>query len=461
MGKRMKKLAALLMAGAMVLTTAACGSSGASETSGNDSTAGSSTNSTASGSTSTAASADAVTIKIAWWGNDSRHALTKQVLDLYTQQNPNVTFETAPSGWDGYFESLSTQAASGSMPDIVQMDYLYISTYANNGTLADLTPYINDGTIDVSGIDSNILNSGKIGDKMAGLVLSTSVYSVPYNPSVLADVGLAEPDSSWTWDDFKDYVLKIHEKTGGYGATLDPIGDVNIFNYFVRQSGNTLFAADNKSLGYSDDAVYVNFVNYWKDLMDAGAITNPDQYSTVSEGGDAALPIVKNEAGLHFGWNNYANNVADVNDTLKLATPPMGSNASNKGLWLKPGMFFSIAETSKVKDEAAKFLNWFVTSTEVADIIGTDRGTPVSADIRERLVGSGSLTAKQAEMFDYVDAAALVSGDTPAPDPEGISEINSAFRDTAMSVFYGITSAEDAAEQFREKANEILERNNK
>ena len=116
MKKRMKKLASLLLASAMVFSLAACGGGGDDADGGSDS---------ADGKT---------TIKITWWGGDSRHTYTQELLDAYTAENPNVEFEATPAGWEGYFDKLSTQAASGSMPDIVQMDYLYIATYAKNGS---------------------------------------------------------------------------------------------------------------------------------------------------------------------------------------------------------------------------------------------------------------------------------------------------------------------------------------
>ncbi len=53
------------------------------------------------------------------------------------------------------------------MPDIVQMDYLYISTYAKNNSIADLTPYIEDGTIDTASIDENLMKSGEIGERQS------------------------------------------------------------------------------------------------------------------------------------------------------------------------------------------------------------------------------------------------------------------------------------------------------
>ena len=43
-----------------------------------------------------------VTIRVAWWGNQTRNDLTVKALDLYTEQHPNVTFETEPSSWDGF-----------------------------------------------------------------------------------------------------------------------------------------------------------------------------------------------------------------------------------------------------------------------------------------------------------------------------------------------------------------------
>lgn len=141
---------AVLMAGSL----AACGGSASSTA---DSTAAEST-STAASTEATAESTDEpVTIRITWWGGQTRHDLTQQVLDLYTSEHPNVTFEAVPSGWDGYFEKLATDTATGGMPDIVQMDYMYISTYAQNGSLADLSEYINDGTIDASGIDEALM----------------------------------------------------------------------------------------------------------------------------------------------------------------------------------------------------------------------------------------------------------------------------------------------------------------
>ena len=142
----------------------AAGMAGALAACGGASSSTAASSAAASGSTS-AANGD-VTIRMTWWGGQTRHDLTQKVLDKYTELNPHVHFETTPSGWDGYFEKLATDTATGGMADIVQMDYMYISTYAKNGSLADLSSFASDGTLDISNVDDALADAGTIDGKM-------------------------------------------------------------------------------------------------------------------------------------------------------------------------------------------------------------------------------------------------------------------------------------------------------
>lgn len=336
---------------------------------------------------------------------------------------------------------------------------MYITTYAKNGTLADLTPYIQNGTIDTSNIDDSMASSGKIGNIQAGFPLSSSLLAVGYNPAVLEQAGVEVPTSDWTWEDWIAINQQITDETGFKGNCMGPVEDTNIFNYWVRQYGEQLFSDDKCSLGYEDDAITASYFQMWKDMMDAGTAPNPDEYDQISTLGLEATPVVTNEAGFDMRWNNYTMNVAAANDNLAMVTPPTRAGGE-QGLWLKPGMFFSVAESSQVKDACAEFINWFVNSEEANDLMAAERGTPVSSAIREHMISSGTMTKQQEQMFNYVDEATKLCGETPAPDPEGIAEVNKAFKDTAYQAFYGMTSCEDAAASFRQQANEILQRNN-
>ena len=406
---------------------------------------------------------DQVTIKITWWGGQTRHEYTQQLLDMYTELNPNVTFEASPSGWDGYFDKLATQAASGAMPDIMQMDYLYIATFANNDSIADLSPVIADGYLDVSNLDAKLLQSGVIAGKQVGVPLSSSILAVMYNPEAIAAAGASDPEDGWTWEEYIALNTAVAGKFGepsALAASNGPVSDTNIFRYWVRQHGGMLFSEDGTSLGFEDDAITAGFFQMWKDMIDLNVAADPDEQAQLASLGLEGSPVVAGKAATSIEWNNGAVRASSINDKLHIAMPPVSTADDYSGLWIKPGMFFSVAETSEVKEEAAKFISWFLNSEEANAVIAGERGVPTSALARESLVSSGTMTAQQIEMFQYVDKAAPVAGGTPLPDPAGVSEVNSAFADAANSVFYGVKTAEEAAVIFREQADGILLRNN-
>src|SRR5690625_5921358 len=62
-----------------------------------------------------------------------------------------------------YWRKLAPQAAANELPDIIQMDLSYISQYAGNNQLADLTPYL-DEQIDTSEFDENTISGGEVDD---------------------------------------------------------------------------------------------------------------------------------------------------------------------------------------------------------------------------------------------------------------------------------------------------------
>lgn len=439
------RIVSIMLATAMVMTGMLSGCGGNS--SGNDEEGGNSDGT--------------INLTIAWWGNDDRAEYTQELLDAYTEEHPEVTFTASPTSWDGYWEKLSTQTAGGNCPDIVQMDYAYITTYAENGTLADLQKFVDDGTIDVANVDDSLVQSGQIDGILAGIPLSTSMMTIGYNPDVLAEAGLEAPTVDWTWEDFANMCKTVTEKTGkiGLGALQT---DVLLFQYWVRQHGESLYNEDCTALGFENDEIIIEWFDYFKELLDAGAMVSPDQWQQVSANPEEARLLATNEAAFTLGSNTIANMVKTTNDKIGIITPPMADDGT-KALWLKPGMYFSVSSSAseEKQKEAAEFINWFLNSETAGEKIGTERGIPAASNVREALKdGSiGNIDQKEIEMFDYYDVAASVSGECPPPDPAGTSEINQTYMDIMNEVLYGQTDSETAAAQFREEVNDILARN--
>lgn len=395
-------------------------------------------------------------IRIAWWGGEERHEITGQVLELYEQIHPDIVFETLPLTWGEYFDSLSLETAQGNMPDLIQMDYQYIITYSENGSLADLLPFVEDGTIRTEDMDESMLNCGMIGGRMSGIALGSAMIATVCNPDVFREADIPLPDVGWTWQDFSDDCRKIKERTGRYGAAMTPILDLNLFHYWVRQHGAELFTQDGSRLGYEDDSVYVEYVTLFKELMELEAVPDSDSWEAINARGAGKLPVVTGEGGMMQEWNNFPVRMSYANDHLYLVTPPLSDEEGRSGLWLKPSMFFSVAETSTVKKECAQFLDWFLNSEEANAVMKGERGVPVSRAVRDSLLESGTLTESQWEMFRFAEEAIALCGDTPGPEPAGIEGINEAFAQTANACFYNMSTAEESAAEFRRRVEEIL-----
>lgn len=412
----------------------------------------------ANGEKESSTDAKATNMTMTWWGGQTRHELTQKVFDAY-QEKTGIKIEGTPSNWDGYFEKLATQAASGSMPDIVQMDYLYINTYASNGSLLDLTQYTKDGTIDTSTISETLLSSGVIDGKLVGIPVTTSILAFPTNTKVLEEAGVEVPTSDWTWDDFIEICHTVKEKTGKYGLAILPTSDTNFFNYWVRQHGESLFNEDGTALGYSDDSIMIEWLDMWKELSDSGCVPNPDEYAQIKVAGTDSSPIITDNAAFIQEWNNFNTKVQGKNDNLVLVTPPL-LEGGELGLWLKPGMFLSISSNSTVKDSAAEFINWFENGEEANSIMMAERGTPSSSTVRDYMTASGKLTKAQAEMFQYTSDVASLCGESLPPDPQGAAEITKAYQEAVNNVLYGLKTSSESAKDFRTEANKILARNN-
>ena len=87
------------------------------------------------------------------------------------------------------------------MPDIVQMDYKYLQQYVNNNLLVDLTPYIEDGTIDTASCNQDVLNSGKVGDGLYALCNGINAPATVIQQTLLDENGITVKDNM-TMDEF-------------------------------------------------------------------------------------------------------------------------------------------------------------------------------------------------------------------------------------------------------------------
>lgn len=106
----------------------------------------------------TPASGQPLQLRVSWWGGQIRHEATIKAAILYEHLHPNVKIVTEFSGWDGYFDKLTTQLAAKTAPDVFQNDVDKIPDYANRGLLLDLGPSIG-GSLNIGNLNRDFVYS--------------------------------------------------------------------------------------------------------------------------------------------------------------------------------------------------------------------------------------------------------------------------------------------------------------
>jgi multiple sugar transport system substrate-binding protein len=393
-----------------------------------------------------------ITLRIAWWGSEPRHDYTLKIIKMYEEKNPNVKIEAEYAAWDDYWKKLAPQAAANELPDIIQMDLSYFSQYAQNNQIADLTPYL-DKQINTKDISENIIDGGKLGDKLYGINTGVNVVGFHYDPAVLKKAGVNSIPENWTWDDYKDIAAKA--KDAGLFMDTSMKADV-FFNYYLRTLGKSLYSKDGASLGYKDDKLFVDFFNMRSDLIKDKAVPTPDYLAQLK--GLEDDPVVTQKAIGIWQWSNQFVGLQQVANR-ELAIAPMPGPDSKAGLYLKPSMFWSVGNNSKNKEEAAKFIDFMVNDIEANKLNLGDRGVPGSSTIKEAL--KPLLSPAQAQVFDYVNWAEGNSSSFDGPDPVGAGEIIETLDSLAEQMAYGNIKVKDAAKQFRQQAESVLAQNKK
>src|SRR5215467_12877848 len=96
---------------------------------------GGTANPAAGGGQAAPASGETIQFRMAWWGSQDRHDRTIKVLDLFKKDNPNVNITYEFSAFNDYWTKLTTQAAGGNLPCLIQQDYQKIGEWVSRDLL--------------------------------------------------------------------------------------------------------------------------------------------------------------------------------------------------------------------------------------------------------------------------------------------------------------------------------------
>jgi len=464
-----KKGMALILTAAMAMSLAACGGSssttttkaaagttkaaattaaaGTTKAAAATTAAAGTTKAAAAGTTAKGGSGEQVTLNLIWWGNQTRNDVTKKACDLYMQKNPNVKINVEFTDWSGYWDKLSAMAAGGNLPDIIQQDYAYITQWQKNNQLADLSEFIKSGTIDTKKIPQSVIDSGSINGKCYAISLGSNAPAMIYDKAVVEKAGVTIPDQM-KMSEFMTISKTIYDKTGvkTYFA-----GDATMLQMMARCTGTDIY----EEMKAGTDTSVKRYFSYVDKIAksdytipaDILAEKNPDVVET--------KPIDDGTTWNDFAFSNMFIAISKAaGRDLGLCMFPQPDEGDKQVMYLKPSQFFSIAETSKHKEEAAKFINWFTNDKDCNLILMGERGIPVNSDVAAAV--KEKMDKVNQQIFEYVDKVGKVATPIDKPDPAGKGEINDQLKNTVEQIRVNEVATDKAVTQFVATSKEIL-----
>jgi multiple sugar transport system substrate-binding protein len=377
---------------------------------------------------------------------------------MYEAEHPNIDIVYEFVGWGDYWTTTATQAAGGNLPDLMQHDYARLEEYVARDLLLPLDNYVGSGTIDLSDVPDASIQGGRIGGTLYGINLGNNSFAVVLDADAFAQAGIDIPPQDWTWQDFENIALELHDTLGIWGAAPDG-HTYNWWRAAYMGYGESIFAADGTRLGYSDDQPFIDLLSMVRRLQEAGAApTREEELARFTDTGPENAPIVTGEAAMAYYWSNQIVAIQsaageDRNLILHTLPRPEGGQSTN---YLKPSMFWSITKQAKHPQEAAEFISWFTNSIEANEVLLAERGVPIAAHVQQGL--QPLLGKPQQIMFDFVSLVETDSSPIDPPDPAGWGDVsaNVYIPEVIDPVMYGLITPEEGAAVLREMGDEIL-----
>lgn len=388
-----------------------------------------------------------VTISFVWWGNDARASMYEEAIDLFEADNPGIIVTTGFADYPSFWQARAVEAASGSLPDVIQFDINYLAEYGERGQLLDLSTSSGDA-LDLAAIAPTLLPAGQIGGGQVAVPVSTNTMSLISNPAILAAAGVTLPEDDLTWAQYQEVITDVAASDPGavWGAS-DYTSKIQYFELWLRQQGGALFTDEGK-LAFTQDEL----AEFWEttaQLRSDDAVIPQSTLTQIAPKSGLGANMSASEVGLD---NFLAQALADSGAEAFTIQAPPSDDPDNLGIYLKPSMMLSASKNTEHPEESARLISFLVNDARVGKIFGASRGLPASSTQR----AGADLTGVDAQVAAYEESVKDRLGDAPRPPITGFGTLETTYIRLSENIGYDLITPEQAAAEFFVEAELVV-----
>lgn len=451
-----KKIIAGILGLTMCGSLAAC-ANGAEKA--EDTTTAAPAGTTAADSTSAASEAapadGPVTIKISWWGGDTRHEATQAAIKKFMEKNSNITVETQFGAWDGWEDTMSTAFYAGTAPDVNQINWNWITSFSSDGKMfLDMNSV--SSTFDLTQYDQAALDQCTIANELQAIPAAMTGRIFYWNKATFDKAEIAVPTSlEELYAAGEAFKTKLGDDY--YPLVCGEYDRMILMVYYLESVYGKAWVTDGK-LNYTQEEIEKG-LEFIKSLEDKHVIPSIE---TILGDGAASLDknpkwISGNYAGI-FEWDSSA---PKFNSALSEGQEFVVGNyfadfGANKGGFSKVSLAFAISENSKYPNESAQLMQYILNDPEGTALMSSERGIPLSKSAFKTCTDAGLLDPTVSEANKRVLSWVSYPLDPKFEDAKLKGNPDGVYYDVMSGISYGDYSVSEGAEALIEGVNGVL-----
>jgi multiple sugar transport system substrate-binding protein len=399
-------------------------------------------------------------IRFTWWGATSRNQKTEEIANLFEAANPGVTITREPGEFNTYWDKLTVQSASGNQPCSITMQSRWLAQYADPAILLPLDDMVANGTLDVTGVDPTVIDSGRGPDGNLYFIPHGVFYFVMLmNQTAIEAAGMSIPPDNWTWDDYAAFVRELAGKlpegtyaAGNLGFAMDG------FTNFVQGRGESLFNADG-TIGVSEQTI-VDYFTFWDALRQEGVTEPADVMSEIPDNiiDDTLLAngriLVDARPANQLDSHQKILDVAKPGETFVLHRYPVGPAGPGDDIGSNGLAMGANCDENQVAIAAA-WANFFLQDEQAADIYRSDNGVVTVDSFREKQLANPEATPGQRQLIEVFNEVAPEARSAFFP-AGGYAAVLEALTPAYESVAFERATPEEAAAAMLDQVERLM-----
>jgi multiple sugar transport system substrate-binding protein len=212
-----------------------------------------------SSSSSGTGSTVATTITMSQGYTDVEAKELNTIVGQWNTANPKSTVKLLFNGGnDSALQKTIAGFTAGNYPDIAYEYGSSAAQLARQPKLVDLTSKVNTPAMDWSDFFPSERQAATVNGKIVGIPALVDNLALVYNKKLFKAAGVAPPNASWTWQDFRTAAKKLTDpstKTFGWAYVNDGSEDT-VWRYLAMlwQAGGSLLNSDNTKPAFDSPA---------------------------------------------------------------------------------------------------------------------------------------------------------------------------------------------------------------